>query len=421
MVTQFYLDATKTTEHCIPALKAIAPTVPDYGTPTTVTMTSEALGLACGALTATTGGVPGRLNPATGTNSNSSCTAAGAPAACCEGMGTGHCDEGLTVTCGSLTSGGGGPTVGNPGDEGGSATGRRTRYNIACGSPDDTSCAISGNTGDLPNGINCTTTGCGGVTPVETTTPVKVCALNTLAAPGATGNLNLVSGEISLTTTTNATVHILTSTSFPDTACPRCRTGTATTDPEVFRTGPSTPGIGVCDDDAVNTGDPCIVFEPAGTTAGMTTDCEPDVSGGATAVVSIGTTQTTAGTSISDPAGHFCPGQAGNADCTGPGTPQICCSGVGMGSCNNHNGCFGSANASGTRYADTPGICTGIAVSGTAPGLLIKGTTSDVATYGTVACIPAVNAGVALSDLVNNNAGLPGPMVTSSKVRFEVN
>src|SRR5581483_4878905 len=319
----------------------------------------------------------------------------------------------------------------------------------------------------IGNGINCSTTGCGGVTPIDTTSPVKVCAINTLGA-NASGTLNLTSGEISLQTNTKATVYILTATSFVGTACPRCRVGGSSlgtcsisaqpcgsTDdcdagggtcsvnhPEAFASG-GLPGQGVCDDDSTNAGASCFVFEPAGPTAGLTTDCVPDTSGGGSGVISISTTQSTAGASVSDPAGHFCAGQAGNTDCTfgnasctGAGAPQacctgtgmgscvgqpnICCTGAGMGSCNNFNGCFGSANAGGAKFTDTPGICTGISVTGLAPGALTVGVESPTTTYGAVACIPAVAAGNVLSGLVNNNAGLPGPVVTSSKVTFLV-
>ncbi|HZR84149.1 MAG TPA: hypothetical protein VFD92_23835 [Candidatus Binatia bacterium] len=442
-----YLDAKKVTDLCMPALKSATGT-PTFNTPTTLTTISQDAGGVCGALTtngAASEGVPGRRNPSDALTSpndcctgsaagtcNSVCTGVATPLLCCTGAGTGscnacctgadagHCNEGKTVTCGSLTFGGGGPSVGSPGSEGADNFGDRSRYTLTCSGPGDTACPISGNAGDIPNAVNCTTTGCGGVTPIDTTSPVKVCALNTLGAP-ASGSLNLATGDISLSTTTNATVYILTATSYTTQACPRCRTTTATTSPVVFASGGMT-GAGVCDNDAANSGASCFVFEQSGSTAGLSTDCIPDVSGGGSGVISIATTSTTAGTSVADAAGHFCPGQGGNSDCTGAGTPNVCCSGAGMGSCNNFNGCFGSANSGGAKFADTPATCTGISSTGSNTGLLIAGSANDpVATYGTVGCIPGVAAGAVLSGLVNNNAGLPGPVVVSSKVAFDIN
>ncbi|HZR84141.1 MAG TPA: hypothetical protein VFD92_23795 [Candidatus Binatia bacterium] len=443
-----YLDAKKVTDLCMPALKAADPNTPSFNTPTTLTTISQDAGGVCGSLTTNLGGnegVQGRRNPsdaATSPNAcctgvgtgtcQSVCTGPGTPLSCCTGAGTGtcnaccsgagagHCNEGTSVTCGSLTFGGGGPSVGTPGAEAADNFGDRSRYTLTCSGPGDTACAISGNAGDVPNAVNCTTTGCGGVTPIDTTSPVKICALNTLGAP-ASGSLNLVTGDISLGTATNATVYILTATSYTTQACPRCRTTTATTSPVVFASGGMT-GAGVCDNDAANAGASCFVFEQSGSTAGLTTDCIPDVSGGGSGVISISTTSTTAGTSVADANGHFCPGQAGNSDCIAAGNPNVCCSGAGMGSCNNFNGCFGSANAAGTKFADTPGICTGISTTGSNTGLLIAGSSNDpVATFGDISCIPGVAAGAVLSGLVNNNVGLPGPVVVSQKVAFDVN
>src|SRR5581483_9877206 len=314
-----YLDVKKVTEVCVPATKSAG-----GATPTTLTLTSQNPGGVCGALTTNMAGegVPLRRDPANASaDPNAVCTGAGAPKPCCTGAGAGHCDERTSVVCGSLSFGGGGAAVGMPGGESVNAGGAATRYSLSCASPTDTACGISGNAGDRPNGINCSTTGCGLTTPIDNTSPVKVCAVTTLGSP-ASGSLNLQTGDISLNNTASAKVYILTSTSFTSTACPRCRTTTATTSPQVFQTGPGTPGIGVCDSDATNPGTQCFVFEPAGDNAGLSAQCVPDSSGGGSASITINTTSTTAGDSVSDPAGHFCPGQAGNADCTGAGAPN---------------------------------------------------------------------------------------------------
>lgn len=397
----------------------LTPFPPNPPTPTLLTLETVQPGGACGSITTNVAGegVPGRRDPNDLlSDPNAACLSSANPKPCCTGAMAGHCDEGTTITCGSISVGGGGvatiaetPVV----------AGLRRRYALSCSDGSDTACAIGSHPGDLPNGVQCSTVGCG-ATPTETTSPVKVCAQYQLWAKPS-GTLNLVTGEVSLTTTTMTTLSILTTTSLSDTACPRCRTTTATTSSAVFASGVATPGIGVCDDDAANTGANCYVFEPAGGGAGLSADCNPDVTGGGTTSLSITTTATTAGATVSDSSGHFCAGQGGNSDCTASGVPQVCCTGTGMGSCLNMNGCFGSSNASGTSYSDTPATCTAISVTGVAAGVLrADQPTPPVGSYGTVYCYPAVSAGAVLSGLVSNYWRLPGPVAVSSKVAFDL-
>lgn len=418
-LTPFTLDAKKQTEICMPALRAIAPTVPAYGTPTTLTATSSATGGACGSLAVNLPGegVPNRLNPATGVNGNADCTGAGAPSPCCTGTGAGHCDERTTITCGSLSIGGGGPAPTLPGPEIAQSGGQKRRFALACSGPQDTACAISGHPGDLPHGINCSTAGCGFLSPLDTTTPLKVCGLIRLAAPSS-GSLDLVSGTMSLTVSANIAVNALTITSTAD-ACPRCRATTATSSLPVFSTGPDSPGVGVCDGDSANPGATCYVFEPAGSSQGLSSDCTP-VAALPTINLPINIPASTAGSSIADPAGHFCPGQAGNADCLAAGVPNPCCSGVGAGTCSNFDGCFGSANTTGAKFADTPATCTGISVQGQQAGLLVTGADPVTGSVGGMSCVGAVNAG-AFTSQINGSFGLPSPVVVSAKNGLEVN
>ncbi|HZR82066.1 MAG TPA: hypothetical protein VFD92_13300 [Candidatus Binatia bacterium] len=427
MIAPSYLDAKKVTDYCLPALKAIHPAFPTFTTPTTLTATTSDIGGVCGTITTNLGGaegVPNRLDPASGTNANASCTGSGAPLPCCEGAGTGHCDERTSVICGGVAIGGGGPNTTLPGPELAQTAGQKRRFTLSCSSPIDTACTVSGNAGDLPNGVNCTTTGCGFLPPLDTTTPFKVCGLIKLAG-SITGSLNLVQGTNSLTIPGAVNIYAATSTSFPDTACPRCRTTTATTSPEVFPTGPI-PGIGVCDSDTTpdddgnatndgEAGDVCFVFG----TAGLSTDCTP-VPGLPLPPIPLTLNASTAGGSISDPVGHFCPGQGGNSDCVASGNPNPCCTGAGMGSCTNFNGCFGSANATGPRYADTPGVCTGVAVSGISSGILITGQPPVDGTIGGLSCLPAVSAG-GLSPLINGSLGLPSPVAFTVNNGVQVN
>jgi hypothetical protein len=413
-LTGLYLDAKKPSQVCIPALKAAAPGVPALTTPTKLIAETAAAGGVCGSLTtnAVGEGVQGRLDPANpATNPNAACTSAGLPKACCTGAAAGHCDEGTSVTCGSLTFGGGGGAVLQPGTEGATAAGSRTSYGLNCAGNPLGTCTISGDAGNPSGGLQCSLTGCGGTTPVDTTSPLKVCAISKLGGP-ATGTLDLASGSVSLGTNTSTTVNLLTTTSFANHGCPRCRATTSTGSAEVFATGPNTPGAGVCDTDSSNSGASCLVFEPAGSGQGLSSDCIPVAV--SSAVIAITTTSATAGGSVSDPSGHFCPGQGGNADCTGSGAPIACCTGSGTGSCGNFDGCFGSG-----KFVDTPATCTGIAVTGSKAGFLVAGDPGSLGAYGAVGCIPPVPPG-GLGGTVNTGAGLPGPVVSSSKATLTV-
>src|SRR5262249_41674847 len=157
---------------------------------------------------------------------------------------------------------------------------------------------------------------------------------------------------------------------------------TSTGSAEVFQTGPTSPGSGVCDTDAANAGAACLVFESAGPGQGLSADCTPTLApGGATAIINITTTSGTSGGSVSDPAGHFCPGRGGNAVCTASGNPIACCSGSGTGTCSNFDGCFGSG-----AFADTPAVCTGVSVTGSKAGFLVAGDPASRGNYGAVGC-----------------------------------
>jgi hypothetical protein len=430
-----YLEAKKITEMCIPAIKAIAPNPAELAIPTTLTATTAASGGVCGTITMNLGGegVPNRLDPATAENGNGACTGAGTPATCCEGVGTGHCDERTTAICGGVSIGGGGPDVTVKGIELAQPAGLRRRFNLSCGSGTDPACAVSGNVGDLPNGVNCTTTGCGFLSPLDTvlTDPItlKVCGTITLAAPGASGTLNLVTGENTLSLPASLTLYAGTITSIPEQGCPRCRSGTATTNAAVFSTGPDSPGIGVCDADSKpdndgnavkdgEVGDTCYVFEGAGSSAGLSSDCTP-VSGLPAIGITLPLSAGTAGASIADPVGHFCPGQGGNVDCTGSGAPNPCCTGVGTGTCKNFNGCFGSSNAAGTSYPDTPGICTAVSVTGIPSGAMLAGFDAVDGTIGGLSCLPAVSA-PPFTDLINGALGLPSPVAFTVNNAVEV-
>jgi len=405
-----FLDAKKRSQVCVPALKAPAPNMPSLPTPTLLTTETAPPGGVCGALTTNTAGegVPGRLDPTNPTvDPNAVCTGPGVPKACCGSPN--HCDESTSVTCGSLTFGGGGTAILQAGAESATSGGSRTRYSLSCTGPLAT-CTIGGDAGNPPAGIQCSLTGCASVAPVDTATPAKICAISRLGA-AASGTLDLQSGALNLGTNTSTTVHILTTTSFATHGCPRCRVTTSTGSAEVFATGPSTPGAGMCDTDSSNPGAACLVFEPAGPGQGLSADCVPVAAG--TANISI-TTNAAPGTfSLLQPTGHFCAGQGGNFDCTGPGAPNPCCSGPGAGSCGNYDGCFGSG-----KFADTPALCTGISVSGTQAGFLYAGESALLGTSGAISCIPAV--GGAFGGLVNGGVGLPAPVVSSTKLLLTV-
>src|SRR5262249_45683274 len=156
------------------------------------------------------------------------------------------------------------------------------------------------------------------------------------------------------------------------------------------------------------------VTELAGPAAGLTADCLPTTSG-SLGVVNISVTESSGGSGLSDPAGHFCQGQAGKADCVASGAPAPCCTGPGTGSCHNFDGCFGSANVDGARFADAPATCTDIHVGGAPAGPLTNLNVPASATLGAVGCLPSASASSAvLMQLLNNNLGLPGPFVSSS-------
>jgi hypothetical protein len=416
-----WLDVKKQSEICVPAMKAVAPGVPGGAPPTTLTITNTPAGGQCGTITLDLPGegVPNRLNPATGDNGNAACTGAGTPQACCEGAGSGHCDERTTITCGSLSFGGGGSpaTIAFPGPELPQPDGRR-RFALGCTSLVDPACTVSGHAGDLASGINCSNAGCGFLAPLDTTDPFKICGLVRLASP-ATGTLDLVSGAMTLDLSATISVNVGTFTSSPARGCPRCRTGVATTNPEVFSTGPTAPGVGVCDADSSNPGTSCYVFEPAGSTQGLSTDCTP--SGGIAVVVPFSVSTTSGTTSVSDPAGRFCPGQAGAPDCLAAGVPNPCCTGPGTGpTCGNFNGCFGSANATGARFPDTPGVCTGISATGQPAGFLMAGLPPTEGVVVGQTCGAAVSA-PPFTELVNGAFGLPSPIVATQKGLLEVN
>ena len=406
--TGLYLDAKKPSQVCIPALKAVDPAVPAApAVPTKLITQTVAAGGVCGSLSSN---VPGRLDPANASaDPNATCTGSGAPKACCTGAAAGHCDDRSTVTCGTLSFGGGGSSVASPNAEGANGAGARSQYSLSgCGSVTGT-CTIGGDPGNIPAGINCTQTGCAGTTPVDTTSPIKVCAISKLGG-NASGSLDLATGAISLATNTATTVNLGTTTSFATHGCPRCRTGgTATSNPEAFAVG-NTPGTGVCDTDSfgADVGAVCHVFEPAGPSQGLSSDCRPVAAGSGS--LSIVTTSSSAGASVSNGSGHFCAGQGGNADCTGAGAPNPCCSGPGAGTCSNYNGCFGSGT-----FADAPATCTSIAVTGSQAGFLLAGDPGSLSNYGAVSCIPAVNAGGFFSPVINGGVGLPGPVATSTK------
>jgi hypothetical protein len=153
------------------------------------------------------------------------------------------------------------------------------------------------------------------------------------------------------------------------------------------------------------------VYEPAGPNQGLSADCTPVALGSGTLMIL--TTDSSSGASASDPAGHFCTGQGGNAECNASGDPNPCCTGMGTGSCQNFDGCFGSG-----KFADSPNTCTSMTVTGSPGGFLLAGDPGSLATYGAVSCIPAVSAG-GFSPLING-VGLPGPVLSSNKSTLAV-
>jgi hypothetical protein len=204
---------------------------------------------------------------------------------------------------------------------------------------------------------------------------------------------------------------------FTDGDCPTGET-CSVNHPPVFATGPESPGVGVCDatSSPATQGDTCYVFEPAGDNAGLSANCLPN---GAPINVPITVATNTGSFSFSDPNGHFCPGQGGNADCTGMGNPNPCCTGAGTGSCNDFNGCFSSANSSGALFPDIPATCTGVSASGLASGQLITGIPGHLGILAGQNCVSAV--GGALGPTINNALGIPSKVVASQKSLIEVN
>jgi hypothetical protein len=91
-----------------------------------------------------------------------------------------------------------------------------------------------------------------------------------------------------------------------------------------------------------------------------------------------------------------------------------------MGACSDARGCFASASPSAPSYGDIPGVCTEVAVEGKPAGQILTGI-PGYATLGGVGCVGSSSStSTLLARLVDGLYRLPGPLVTSTKVKLQL-
>jgi hypothetical protein len=265
----------------------------------------------------------------------------------------------LDLTCGNLYLGGG--NTGVPPNT--TPDGATNRFALDCTGDSCTVGATSTAPAPVSADVDCTNTDCFFGTPLPIPSASPTCVINTFAAP-AGGTLDLATGVASLTVALNSATYISSNAAHP---CPQC-SGTGT---------PSSPGTGTC-----NRGPRATLACTSTNSDGLTRDCPPGApSEGIVGTLAVNLSPlTTGGSSKTDPAGNFCPGQD-----TG-GTP----------------GCFHNGN------------CRTITETGIPAGPLAIDTPASVA-LASVFCVP--ETGNAVIDIVGD---LPGPGATAIPGKFVV-